>query len=53
MILLVFLSKFISEDDGTDTDLWALKNGYISVVPTQADLTHYPSIEPLNKWIFK
>ena len=45
--------KFISEDDGTDTDLWALKNGYISVVPTQADLTHYPSIEPLNKWIFK
>lgn len=27
------------EPESNDTDEWALANGYISVVPTQADLT--------------
>ena len=31
--------KFINEDTSTDTDEWALANGYISVVPIQFDLT--------------
>lgn len=32
--------KFINmEADDNDTDLWALENGYISVVPTKFDLT--------------
>ena len=44
--------KFINEDEGTDTDIWALNHGYISVVPVHADLTHYPTVEHLNSWNF-
>jgi 5'-nucleotidase len=32
---------FLNFDKGKDTDVWALKNNYISVVPVQFDLTHY------------
>ena len=42
--------KFICEDEDTDTDVWALDHGYISVVPIHADLTHYPTVEQLNTW---
>ncbi|HEY0091276.1 MAG TPA: 5'/3'-nucleotidase SurE, partial [Flavobacterium sp.] len=31
--------EFINQDKGADTDEWALDNGYVSVVPTQFDLT--------------
>src|SRR5210317_169162 len=31
--------KFVNLDHGEDTDEWALKNGYVSVVPVQFDLT--------------
>jgi len=41
---------FINEDKGEDTDEWALKNGYISIVPTQFDLTAHHSIQHLNSW---
>lgn len=44
--------KFINEDKGQDTDEWALANGYISVVPTQFDLTAHHSIQQLNTWAF-
>jgi len=37
-------------DKGEDTDEWALANGYISVVPTQFDLTAHHSIQQLNSW---
>lgn len=37
-------------DKGEDTDEWALANGYISVVPTQFDLTAHHSIQQLNAW---
>jgi 5'-nucleotidase len=40
--------KFVVEDLSTDTDIWALENGYISVVPSGHDLTMYPAI-PLLK----
>lgn len=33
--------KFQNLDRGTDTDVWALKNNYVSVVPIQYDLTNY------------
>jgi 5'-nucleotidase len=33
--------KFVLEDSGTDTDEWALKNNYVSVVPVQPDVTDY------------
>ena len=42
--------KFVCEDEDTDTDVWALDHGYISVVPIHADLTHYPTVEQLNTW---
>lgn len=37
------------EPDATGTDEWALANGYISVVPTQPDFTHYAQIENMKK----
>jgi len=40
--------KFINPDTGTDTDIWALENGYISVVPSQHDLTAYGAIDELR-----
>jgi len=43
---------FINDDKGEDTDEWALKNGYISIVPTQFDLTAHHSIQQLNAWDF-
>ena len=41
---------FVNEDKGEDTDEWALKEGYISLVPTQFDLTAHHSIQQLNTW---
>jgi len=37
-------------DKGEDTDEWALANNYISVVPTQFDLTAHHAIQALNDW---
>ena len=42
--------KYVMDDNGKDTDEWALKNGYVSVVPTQFDLTAHHSITELNSW---
>jgi len=33
--------EFLNFDEGKDTDVWALANNYISIVPVQFDLTHY------------
>ena len=41
---------FINEDKGEDTDEWALNKGYISIVPTQFDLTAHNSLQQLNTW---
>ena len=41
--------KFINYDNGEDTDEWALKNGYVSVVPVQFDFTAHHAIQFLNK----
>lgn len=37
--------RFVIDDKGKDTDIYALENGYVSVVPSMHDLTNYPSIE--------
>lgn len=37
-------------DKGEDTDEFALSKGYISVVPTQFDLTAHHAIQDLNNW---
>ena len=39
---------FKNYDEGTDTDEWALANGYASVVPVQYDLTAYDSMSELK-----
>lgn len=44
--------KFVNTDHGEDTDEWALNNGYVSVVPTQFDLTAHHAIATINTWNF-
>lgn len=41
--------EFVNFDRGTDTDVWALANGYVSVVPVQFDMTHYEQKTKLEK----
>ena len=40
-------------DKGEDTDEWALSNGYISIVPTQFDLTAHHAMQDINNWNLK
>jgi 5'-nucleotidase len=45
--------EFVNFDEGTDTDVWALANNYVSVVPVQFDMTHYTLKDKLEKkWRF-
>ncbi len=37
-----------AEPNATDTDEWALANGYVSVVPVQVDMTAYSQMEQLK-----
>jgi 5'-nucleotidase len=44
---------FVNFDKGKDTDVWALDNNYVSVVPVQFDLTNYQlktKLEKSLKW---
>jgi len=41
--------EFVNFDEGKDTDVWALANNYISLVPVQFDLTHYKLKDKLEK----
>jgi 5'-nucleotidase len=41
--------EFINEDTGDDTDVWALENGYVSVVPSMHDLTNYTVLKELSE----
>ncbi len=40
------------ENGGTDTDEWALKNGYVSIVPINTDLTAYKVMEQMKTMEF-
>ncbi len=43
--------KFENYDKGKkDTDVWALENNYVSVVPTQFDLTAHKAIAGIAEW---
>jgi 5'-nucleotidase len=42
--------EFVEKDGGTDTDEWALKNNFASVVPVTFDLTHYGWKEAIKNW---
>ena len=41
-----------TENEATDTDEWALNNGYVSIVPIQVDLTNYRQLEYMKNWTF-
>ncbi|MBI4646336.1 MAG: 5'/3'-nucleotidase SurE, partial [Bacteroidia bacterium] len=41
------------EPGANDTDEWALKNKFVSIVPVQIDMTAYSVIEILNKWNYE
>lgn len=45
--------EFINFDKGKDTDVWALRNNFVSVVPVQFDLTNYTlksKMQNVLKW---
>jgi 5'-nucleotidase len=44
--------EFVVSDHGEDTDEWALKNKFVSVVPVQFDFTAHHAISVLNAWDF-
>jgi 5'-nucleotidase len=41
--------EFVNFDEGTDTDVWALENNYVSLVPVQFDMTNYVLKDKLEK----
>jgi len=43
--------EFVNNDLGEDTDVWALENGYVSVVPSGHDLTHYQSLDAIRGFL--
>jgi 5'-nucleotidase len=43
---------FQLNDHGQDTDVWAINNEYVSVVPVQFDMTAHHAIPTLNTWDF-
>jgi len=45
--------EYQNTDKGEDTDLFALDQGYVSVVPTQFDMTAHHLISNLNEWEIK
>lgn len=45
--------QFLTDDHNTDTDIWALEHGFVSLVPVQHDLTAYDDIHFIRKnWEF-
>lgn len=42
--------EFVNQDQGKNTDVEALENNYVSVVPIQFDLTAHTALEELKNW---
>lgn len=42
--------KFVNLDQGEDTDVWALENDYVAIVPVGFDLTAHHFLPVLNQW---
>ena len=40
--------QFVNFDHGEDTDIWALENGYVSIVPTDHDLTVHAALQDIK-----
>lgn len=45
--------EFQLRDKEQDTDIWALQQGYASIVPVQFDMTAHHAIPELNSWNFE
>lgn len=45
--------KFVNYDNGEDTDIAALDEGFITVVPITVDLTAHDAVSALNQWNFE
>ena len=41
--------EFKNNDGGADSDVWALENGYLSVVPCGHDLTNYAALDTIKE----
>ena len=41
------------ETDQQDTDVWAIENDYVSLVPVQFDMTAYEMLPELEKWKYE
>ena len=41
------------EKEATDTDVWALENNYVSIVPVQFDMTAHKTLPQLQKWNYE
>ncbi len=44
--------RFELYENSNETDEWALRNNFISVVPTQFDMTAYDLMTEIKKWTF-
>jgi len=42
--------KFKNYDEGKDTDIWALENNYVSIVPCQFDITAHHTLSHYKTW---
>jgi 5'-nucleotidase len=42
--------RFVEKQHHEDSDLWALMNGYASVVPVQFDMTDHAEVKRLSDW---
>lgn len=42
-----------AEPESTDTDEWALHNGYVAVVPVSVDMTDYHQLTKMEEWEFE
>lgn len=45
--------RFVDLDEGANTDLWAINNGFVSITPIDHDLTAHERIQPLSmvEWL--
>ena len=42
--------EFKDQEQADDTDMAALKKGFVSIVPIQFDMTAHHAISQINKW---
>lgn len=47
------MGEFENDDKADDTDVWALENNYVSLVPVQYDLTAYNHLALFREWSIK